>query len=230
MPVLPHPRQDIEVPAVTEPHQGTSYNPPVDAHQELLLEAHEKERKRLREEQKIAEIKEKFSQLHQPTGTEDGIGTVPGMKLDEVAPEEEEEEEQGGGQSIVPSRKTPARQTKKQRRRAAEQLALVWRLYISALSMSNPAFQRRSLEEKAARKRLAASVGEARTLRKASLKLMKMREEEKAQRRLAMKYQRRRRGLAGQRLGKHVVPEGGVEVQLGEDLSESLRAMKVCSV
>ena len=38
----------------------------------------------------------------------------------------------------------------------------------------------------------------------------------------------RRRGLAGQRLGKHIVPEGDVAVQLGEDLSESLRGIKVC--
>lgn len=38
----------------------------------------------------------------------------------------------------------------------------------------------------------------------------------------------KQRGLAGQKLGKHKVPEGGVDVQLGEELSESLRALKVC--
>lgn len=34
-------------------------------------------------------------------------------------------------------------------------------------------------------------------------------------------------GLAGQRLGKHIVPTGEVDVQLGEELSESLRGLKV---
>ena len=33
--------------------------------------------------------------------------------------------------------------------------------------------------------------------------------------------------MAGQKLGKHKVPQGEVEVQLGEDLSESLRGLKV---
>ena len=36
-------------------------------------------------------------------------------------------------------------------------------------------------------------------------------------------------GLGGQRLGKHKVPEGEVDVQLGEELSESLRELKVRS-
>lgn len=34
------------------------------------------------------------------------------------------------------------------------------------------------------------------------------------------------KGLAGQRLGKHTVPEGNIDVQLGEDLAESLRTLK----
>lgn len=34
-------------------------------------------------------------------------------------------------------------------------------------------------------------------------------------------------GVKGQRIGKHIVPEGRVDVQLGEELSESLRALKV---
>ena len=33
--------------------------------------------------------------------------------------------------------------------------------------------------------------------------------------------------MMGRRLGKHLVPEGNVDVQLGEDLSESLRGLKV---
>ena len=38
-----------------------------------------------------------------------------------------------------------------------------------------------------------------------------------------------KQGLAGQKIGKHKVPEGEIDVQLGEELSESLRALKVCA-
>jgi nucleolar protein 53 len=39
----------------------------------------------------------------------------------------------------------------------------------------------------------------------------------------------KKQGLAGQKLGKHKVPESNVVVQLGEDLTESFRALKVCT-
>lgn len=41
------------------------------------------------------------------------------------------------------------------------------------------------------------------------------------------KMEQLRKGLVGQRLGKHKVAEGEIDVQLGEDLSESLRGLKV---
>ncbi|TRM67166.1 ribosome biogenesis protein Nop53/GLTSCR2 [Schizophyllum amplum] len=40
-PTHTHPSALIAAPAVPTPHAGASYNPPVDAHQELLLEAYE---------------------------------------------------------------------------------------------------------------------------------------------------------------------------------------------
>ncbi|KAF8624610.1 hypothetical protein AX15_005797 [Amanita polypyramis BW_CC] len=202
-PKVHHPRHDIEVPALVDPHQGTSYNPPVGAYQELLLEAHKKEEKRVQEAEKLAEIKEKISKLRQDAGEED-LNVAPGMKLDVVDVEHEEER----GEEL-PSKNASKPKTKQQRQKVAKHLA-----------------ELRVLAEKAARKRLAASVGNANALRRASLKLMRQREEERAQRRLAMRDKLRRRGLAGQRLGKHIVPEDDVTVQLGEDLSESLRGIK----
>lgn len=56
---------------------------------------------------------------------------------------------------------------------------------------------------------------------------MAEREAELAQKKIALRDRLRRRGLAGQRLGRHRVPEEQVEVQLGDDLTESLRALKV---
>ena len=47
--------------AVHAPHQGTSYNPPADAHQELLLKAHEEEERKLTEENKFADVKERMA-------------------------------------------------------------------------------------------------------------------------------------------------------------------------
>lgn len=37
-------------------------------------------------------------------------------------------------------------------------------------------------------------------------------------------------GLAGVKIGKHVVPKQPIDVQLGEELSESLRALKVSEI
>jgi nucleolar protein 53 len=53
-------RDLIKVPAVTEPHQGSSYNPPADAHRELLLRAAALEEKRILDVEKMAEVKAKI--------------------------------------------------------------------------------------------------------------------------------------------------------------------------
>ncbi|KAG6836114.1 hypothetical protein H0H93_011226 [Arthromyces matolae] len=118
-------RNGIDLQAVPEPHQGTSYNPTVESHQDLLLKAHEAEEKRLRELDKHAEVKKKMENA----------------RTDE--------------------------------------------------SVENFA--------------LAAELDEKRTTEMTKLK---------------------QQGLVGQKLGRHKVPEGPVDVQLGEDLSESLRALK----
>ena len=55
-----------------------------------------------------------------------------------------------------------------------------------------------------------------------------MRAQIAAQRRAKREALLAQSGLAGQKLGKHVVREGEVDVQLGEELSESLRGLQVC--
>jgi len=52
-----------------------------------------------------------------------------------------------------------------------------------------------------------------------------MKEKEKVERLRALQ-EKARQGLVGLKLGKHKVKEVEVEVQLGEELSESLRALK----
>lgn len=112
------PRQAIEIPAVLEPHQGTSYNPPADAHQELLLQAHETEEKRVKEAEKLAEVKAKMDSARD--NSEDPLGVPPGMKLDTETLDRDEDED-----TLSIPRKAPERKTKQQRRKAANILAEV---------------------------------------------------------------------------------------------------------
>jgi nucleolar protein 53 len=72
-----------------------------------------------------------------------------------------------------------------------------------------------------------ASISLAKGLRRSTARQSAQQQLERAQRIHALKDKLRRHGLAGQRLGKHKVPEQQVEVQLGEDLTETLRGLKV---
>lgn len=75
---------------------------------------------------------------------------------------------------------------------------------------------------------MLATVGTAKAIRSEVSKTIAQREQVRVQRQLAQQ-EKLRQGLSGQRLGKHKVPDKDVDVQLGEDLSESLRALKVRS-
>jgi nucleolar protein 53 len=97
--------------------------------------------------------------------------------------------------------------------------------------LSNPSsLQKRALAERAAKKRMMAVIPSAKMLRRTNARLTSMREKELAKKQLGLQDNMKQHGLAGQKLGKHKVPEGRVDVQLGEELSESLRALKVCSL
>ncbi len=86
--------------------------------------------------------------------------------------------------------------------------------------------QKRALAEKAARKRMLATVDSAKLLRKSIARNLATRERLRLQRQAALE-EKLRQGLAGQRIGRHFVPEGAIAVQLGDALSESLRDLKV---
>ncbi|KAJ7173719.1 ribosome biogenesis protein Nop53/GLTSCR2 [Mycena filopes] len=207
VPVHSHPRDKIEVPAILEPHQGTSYNPPALAHQELLLKAHEIEEKRVEKAAKLAETKEKFdkAKLDAP---EEVLGIPSGMKLDDFLPAEDEEAAViGEGEEPIP-KKMPPRKTKAQRNKAAKVLA-----------------QKRALAEKTRKKVELSIINSYKHLRRTTNQTLTKREQAQVVRRAAMQ-EKLKRGLAGQKLGKHKVPVEEVDVQLGEDLSESLRALK----
>ena len=82
--------------------------------------------------------------------------------------------------------------------------------------------------ERTLRKRLHASVDAAKSLRKAGDRTLAARAQAAAERRARQEARLAQGGLVGQRLGKHVVRKE-VDVQLGEELSESLRGLQVCA-
>jgi nucleolar protein 53 len=118
----------INVPAIVEPHQGTSYNPPVDAHQELLLKAAAVEEKRLKDVEKLAAVKAKMDNALQESDGLDSLAaagmTITSQVDDENAKEEEEVKVEDGQGSFLPA-KLPERKTKAQKNKAARVLAEV---------------------------------------------------------------------------------------------------------
>ncbi|KAJ7497968.1 ribosome biogenesis protein Nop53/GLTSCR2 [Mycena galericulata] len=204
VPVHGHPRDKIEVPAILEPHQGTSYNPPADAHQELLVKAHEIEEKRVEKAAKLAETKARIEQA-KVDAEEVTLGVPSGMKLD-VGVHVDDDEDIADTEAIP--KKMPPRKTKAQRNKAAKIL-----------------IQKRALLEKARKKNELVIINGFKMLRRTTDKTLSARDQAHALRRAALQ-EKLKRGLAGQKLGKHTVPAEEVDVQLGEDLSESLRALK----
>lgn len=52
----------IELPAVPTPHQGASYSPPADAHQDILRAAHEVEEEETKRVEKGRDVYERMMQ------------------------------------------------------------------------------------------------------------------------------------------------------------------------
>lgn len=119
----------IDVPAIVEPHQGTSYNPLLDAYQELLLKAAAVEEKRLKDVEKLAAVKAKMDSALRVTDGLNNLGaagmTVTAQNDSENAREEEVEEEVDGQDSSLPRKKITNRKTTAQKNKAARVLAEV---------------------------------------------------------------------------------------------------------
>ena len=119
----------IDVPAIVEPHQGTSYNPLLDAYQELLLKAAAVEEKRLKDVEKLAAVKAKMDSALRVADGLNNLGaagmTVTAQNDSENAREEEVEEEVDGQDSSLPRKKITNRKTTAQKNKAARVLAEV---------------------------------------------------------------------------------------------------------
>ncbi|THH09001.1 hypothetical protein EW145_g2321 [Phellinidium pouzarii] len=207
VPQVDNPRAAIAIPAVVAPHAGASYNPPAAAHQQLLRLANDKAEKEEKMLNRYAAVKDKMAAARK-VQAEVTLGVPTGMVVDSRDEPEGAEEEENGG-APVPS-KPSSRKTKQQRRKEQKQLV-----------------ERRALAERAAKKRFLSSLNTLKAVRKAVDKSLSTREQARLQKRLVLQEKLRKSGMAGHRLGKHFVQEGEPVVQLGDDLTESLRGLKV---
>jgi len=192
------PHTSVGISAVSLPHAGISYNPTLEDHQDLLKTAHEAEAKRVAEEEKWHGVKERMlTARHSQVEVEEDAAL--GMKVDK--PIDTEVSEAEGESEMV--KKVTKPKTKKQRRKAAIFLA-----------------EKRERAAQAARKKQLESIT-SKTLK--SLKVKKVDPVANKRPDIPILDQQTKKR---KKLGKHLLPTERVEVQLGEELSESLRELQ----
>ena len=188
------------MPAVSVPHPGTSYNPDFDSHEALVQTAYEKA--------KAAELDEQQAQeLHaQWKGVTQGVPLPLDLPLDvpEEGGEDDEEVQDEGAAPKMPARKTAAQ--RRREARAKEQYTL--------------AQQRRK------ERRIQGMISELPNQMKQAKRDAQTRAELVQQRRQQKEERLRSQGIAGTRIGKHAVPSQRVDVQTGDELSDSLRRLR----
>ncbi|KAG8892404.1 hypothetical protein FRC01_014186, partial [Tulasnella sp. 417] len=200
-------RQSITLKAVSDPHAGTSYNPAVDAHQDLLRKAVDVEEIREAKRRKVEESRERTTQLAKEL---DAKGEKVEMAVDTPGDEESAQEEAETADEPPSKRKDPKKKLRRARRAATREKL---ERHLSQVR----AIQRRKLHDVNFHKQIAASVDAGVANRELSAKRRRL----KLERLYA-------NGLAGQRVGsKTKVPKADIDVQLTEDLAENLRTMKV---
>ena len=190
------------------PHAGASYNPTMEDHQQLLKEAidievkQDEARKKLNEQ--LAYRKELDQLKHE---LEESITN------DDDDDEEEEEEEEGEeGEEVkdsksIKSKHEGVRKTKTQRNKEKRK-------------RYNRMLEEQKLHERDIRKQIDRVKSIESELQEHIQKL-----EEAAEIRRQLKEEDKKRGA--HRLGRHYVKEQPVAVQLQEELSETLRQLKV---
>ena len=188
------------MPAVSVPHPGTSYNPDFDSHEALVQTAYEKA--------KAAELGEQQAQeLHaQWKGVTQGVPLPLDLPLDvpEEGGEDDEEVQDEGAAPKMPARKTAAQ--RRREARAKEQYTL--------------AQQRRK------ERRIQGMISELPNQMKQAKRDAQTRAELVQQRRRQKEERLRSQGIAGTRIGKYAVPSQRVDVQTGDELSDSLRRLR----
>ncbi|XP_064408814.1 ribosome biogenesis protein NOP53 isoform X2 [Latimeria chalumnae] len=198
------------LPAIEVVAPGGSYNPTFQAHQDLLLKAHEAEVKKLREEERLKKQLSFPAQEEAPTEESKFKELCEGLV--EESDGEEEAEDSGAGQEPE-SLKEPSvlqagaveKKTEKQRKRERE--AKEQELKLRA--------------EKEARRK------QQELFRLRSIKLQLKREEEKtAQRKRKREEKRKAEEAKPKRLGRLKYQDPDLDIQLSDEIAGSLRRLK----
>ncbi|XP_077049138.1 ribosome biogenesis protein NOP53 isoform X2 [Agelaius phoeniceus] len=182
--------------------QGGSYNPPFQEHQDLLRKALEVELRRRREEEKV---ERRLKVTEEPPSQEAVLREQLQGLLEEEEEDEEGQQEEDEERERPHRREQPGRKTEKQRRKEKEQ-----REKAGARARARVALQRRQ------------GLFQLRSLRR----LLRLRDLELRRRRLLREQRRKLRETAPKRLGRLRYEEPELEVQLSEEIPESLRSLR----
>jgi nucleolar protein 53 len=201
--------QDLEL-----PDDGTSYNPRAESHAALIEQAIQEELALLKREH---DTEERLKELAEVVNSRKAVGRTgefaDGMLVGDGISEGDDE----SGSELDPAdiplpKKQTVRKTQAQRNKALKKRAAA-------------EAEERIQKQKAIHKQLGASaVYEIK--KQAEARLEEMREKE-ALAKVIRKEKERLGHEGGEKIGKWKVGKGRVEVQLGEDLAESLRQLKV---
>ncbi|XP_050187019.1 ribosome biogenesis protein NOP53 [Myiozetetes cayanensis] len=205
LPVQRGPRLQTKPPP--SPHRGHrpgGFTTPFQEHQALLRRALEVETRRRREEEKV----ERRLKVHEEPATQESKlqEQLEGLLEEEEEEEEDEEDGNGNGKEEPPKkREQPGRKTEKQRRKEREEK------------------QKRQLQagSRLATQRLQG-LFQLRSLRR----LLRQRQERLRLRRNLRELRQKQREREPKRLGRTRYEDAGPEVQLSQELPESLRSLR----
>lgn len=192
------PTAAVHQPAVAVPHAGASYNPTMEDHQALLRQAHEIEAQK---EAESIKLQEKLSYRKELNDLAHELEESLEDEDGESAAESDHDETDTTQQNNEAKRKTRAQRNKEKRVRL-EQL-----------------MHKQKQHEKEIRKQIDHLNHIEEQVKQHQEKLKEM-----AEKRQEFRDQAEKQGA--KRLGKHYVKEQPIEVQLQDELSESLRQLK----
>lgn len=193
------------------PRAGISYNPSAPAHAALIEAAVAEEMGKLAAEERVdAEIAARGGVVEARRGVDDfGDDVVGGMRIGRGDGDDDEDSDDEDGEGGFKPKQTK-RKTQAQRNKAARAKAALL-----------------AEREEANRRRIERHVGAARSMSKSVAAKERQAEEDARQRKMAAKARERAGFAGGEKIGKHRVQKSSVAVQLGDDLAESLRQVKV---
>ncbi|PWN33061.1 P60-like protein [Meira miltonrushii] len=193
--------KDVALPL---PNQGQSYNPAAEAHEALLSKALQKAQAEEEAKRQELEYKQKWDEAAkaQALTAKDGVERLIGMQVNAAEDEEESSDEEDDDET-APTKKLAKRKTKQQRAKAKKLKEEI-----------------RAREQVKASKRTRVQLQQLRALRQELLKV-----DEEHQMNIAKRKEARQR-RADEKVGMFKLQKPEEEVQLGEDLAESLRGLK----